>query len=95
MVVYLDIAYMYGGFYSEITLDSTNSTVFTADYLNDLWKYNFTSNIWTLLPIPQTSVNPPKMSGHKLVIMDQLILLFGGYYNNAYFNDIWRFNISM
>ena len=66
-----------------------------ADYIQDFWYFNFTSSTWRCDAPTTTAVMPDKRQGATLVLVDDfLVYLYGGYTNNQYFSDVWRFNIS-
>lgn len=87
MITYGNGLYLYGGFYND---DVTS----LSDYLNDLWHFDFIKLTWRQLVFDANTNTPSKRMGHSFSIMNDQIILFGGYYNNLYFNDIWRFNTS-
>ena len=76
-------------------------------YLNDVWQYNFTSGLWTeLVPPPDLPVPDPRTAmtchlvqktfsdgmHHNKTI--KLLVIHGGYANNAYYDDMWYFYLS-
>ena len=77
--------FIFGGF----TIDSFGNLY----YLNDLWFFDLVAMVWSLIIYP-SSVVPSVRAGQTMVLMNDQLVLFGGYYDNLYYNDIWRFNIS-
>jgi len=56
--------------------------------LNDTWSYDFASNAWTGLK----SGNPPSERASYGMVYDskrQVLVLFGGFTEKGYFNDMW------
>lgn len=62
---------------------------------NDVWQYNIMNNSWHEIVPAETSPIPLGRHGHKLVIWDDIIYTFGGYYDPIqYLDDTWHFNIT-
>ena len=62
--------------------------------LNDLWKYSIPNNTWTQL---SPSGGPPTARFRFQVALDshnRSLYVFGGYDNNAYRNDLWKYDIA-
>jgi len=72
--------------------------------LNDVWGYNITNNTWFMV-IPEPYVDnlgavhhhlsPHHWHGHRAAVWDDIMCIFGGYYDpNEYYQDTWRFNLT-
>lgn len=63
---------------------------------NDIWRYDIMNNSWhEIKPAPESPI-PLGRHGHGTVIWDDMIYLFGGYYDPVrYLDDTWHFNISV
>jgi hypothetical protein len=85
---YLDGFFMFGG-YTDL-----NSVPPTPNFLQDMWYFNFTSRVWSDLTPKTTSVMPIRRAQASMIMVDTFVFMFGGYTNNQYFGDVWRFNIS-
>ncbi len=60
-------------------------------YLDDLWKFDLGSGYW--FPVtPQSSVQPASRMEMAWVATEEMLILFGGYHGNHYFNDMWYFD---
>lgn len=51
------------------------------------------SGLWTVVKSPSVVV-PAARSAHATVFTPDAMILFGGYSNNVYFDDLWLFNFS-
>jgi len=64
-------------------------------FLNNTWKYNYSSNTWQILSI---TTSPRARSNHGMVYdsKNQQIILFGGLDTKTYdqLNDTWIFNLN-
>lgn len=76
-------------------------------YLNDVWQYNFSSGLWTELNPPSNTPVPDGRSdmtcnlvlktfspNTPYAITIRLLVIHGGFANNAYYDDMWYFNLS-
>ena len=63
---------------------------------NDLWFYNITSGYWYEYEYDTTvhSAWPDPRMDHILLLLGEILFLYGGYANNYYFDDTWYFNIT-
>ena len=62
---------------------------------NDIWRYDILNNSWHEIIPAATSPIPIGRHGHKMVIWDDIIYTFDGYYDPVrYLDDTWHFNIS-
>jgi len=62
---------------------------------NDVWRYDILNNSWHEIIPAATSPIPIGRHGHKMVIWDDIIYTFGGYYDPVrYLDDTWHFNIT-
>ena len=62
-------------------------------YLDDLWFYNMTSGYWREIK-PLSTSNPTARMDHKMILADQILIMFGGYSHNHHYGDTWLFNAS-
>lgn len=58
-------------------------------YINQLWKYNPTTDIWTQLTSGATA-----RFGHTASVVNGKMYVFGGYNSSGYLNDIWEYSPS-
>ena len=56
------------------------------EIFNDIWSINFTTQVWTKLPIDTSSVTP--RSGSTAVAVGTNVYVFGGLYNSQYYSDL-------
>lgn len=63
-------------------------------YLDDLWRYNFTSLLWEEIT-PVSTENPAARRGHSLLLSGQVFLLVGGYATNFYNQEFWIYNMTL
>eukprot|EP01084_Bolivina_argentea_P291148 500364_1 len=65
-------------------------------YLGDLWLYDITANVWKEVEFDLSfSVDTPSpRMDHTLEVVEDVLILNGGYGNNHHFDDTWEFNIS-
>ena len=104
-----DALYMFGGYaYGGVTnfvgiyptgLATDYPSLESKYYLNDMWKYNITSNEWEeIFPHPQYPIRPSPRFGHAAAISikdeEVVMLVFGGYTWNDEIGDLWYYNIS-
>ncbi len=82
----------------------------TYQYLNDLWKYDVSSNMWTWIKgdsiqsigsygikgISNVSNEPPGRCAYsRWKDVDGNFWMFGGFsYNYGYLNDLWKYDLS-
>ncbi|RLN88754.1 hypothetical protein BBJ28_00009809 [Nothophytophthora sp. Chile5] len=62
-------------------------------YLDDMWKYNLTTKLWSRIVADSDTVPGPRLD-HSLVVANDILVLFGGYISNYYYDDTWQYNIS-
>ncbi len=62
-------------------------------YLNDLWKYNFSSNTWTHLS-PSGSLPAGRVYHTAIYDGNGNMVIYGGYAYGTYFDDLWSYNFS-
>ncbi|KAJ0396220.1 hypothetical protein P43SY_001509 [Pythium insidiosum] len=62
-------------------------------YLDDLWKFNLTTGVWSRELVDEGFTPPPRVD-HTLVEARGVVFLFGGYISNYYFDDTWQYNVS-
>lgn len=61
-------------------------------YLNDLWCYNFESNIWTQI---ETKGNlPSPRSRMRMVEFNGSLFIYGGWDKNVHYEDLYEFNFE-
>ncbi|ELU14765.1 hypothetical protein CAPTEDRAFT_226649 [Capitella teleta] len=64
-------------------------------HYNDLWVYHIKDKTWTKIDSPGA---PSPRSGHRMVQVKKLLIIFGGFRDNArdyhYFNDVHAFNLE-
>ena len=85
------------------------SYLFDPGYLNDLWKYNISTTLWTWMSggniIDQAGVYgingvshidnvPGSRYEHQMLVFDEDIFLHGGLSYNNVFNDLWKYDFS-
>lgn len=72
-------------------------------FLNDFWRYNLTTRQWChILPTYRGSRKkgikerdiPEARMGHSMVVVRDILVLFGGYSTNYYFDDTWQYSIG-
>jgi len=104
-----DIIYMFGG-KSDFVPKKLQDMIYesTLLVLDDMWGFNITNNTWFLITpitaqtdrwgydIPHHLVDTPHgRHGHKMTTWDDIIYLFGGYYDPVmYYDDTWHYNIT-
>ena len=88
-VSFEDDLYVFGGCKSEKL--GRNYTFF-----NDVFKYNITTNIWSLIPWNRTKgVKPKPRSSHSSVIYDKKMYVFGGTTNQVdVLSDFFSFDFT-
>jgi len=62
-------------------------------FLDDLWFFNFSTQIWTQIT-PSTTTQPDARADHQMVKAGDQLVLFGGYADNYYFDDTWLFDTT-
>ena len=62
-------------------------------FLNDLWQYNMKTKRWIEIQ-PASTVNPKGRMHHVMIRSTNILLMYGGYNNNFYFDDTWQFNTT-
>lgn len=78
-----DELYVFGGCSSN----SEGKPVF----LNDLWKFNKSEQCWEEIKSRNT---PPERYCHNAGVIDGRLVIFGGYANWTYLNDIWTYDLK-
>lgn len=58
-------------------------------FLDDLWFYNFTTAAWTWFPS-----SPAPRTDAAMVLVDNLLILVGGFNGTHFFDDTWYFNTT-
>jgi hypothetical protein len=85
-----------------LSSDSITSYPGLPHFLDDVWRLNFTTGLWTRLS-PRGMVGatseffgaPAARAGHTFVAVgDSAFLLFGGFATNAYHADTWLYNVT-
>jgi len=61
-------------------------------FLDDMWFFDIAEGVWTE-KIPATGRKPTPRMDHIMVIApkDRIIILFGGFSDNVFYNDTWYF----
>lgn len=63
-------------------------------YLDDLWYYNLTSQLWTEIT-PVSKTKPQARTDHKLVKAgEDMLFLMSGYITNYHYGDFWLYHYS-
>jgi len=90
-VYYNAAIYIFGG---------ENVTTNIYHHYRDLWKFDIQSNTWTELRSSKGELPPPSArSGHRAIIYQQFMLLFGGFFESTkgdsiqFYNDIHVYDI--
>ena len=90
-VYYNAAIYIFGG---------ENVTANIYHHYRDLWKFDIQSNTWTELRSSKGESPPPSArSGHRAIIYQQYMLLFGGFFESTkgdsiqFYNDIHVYDI--
>jgi N-acetylneuraminic acid mutarotase len=64
---------------------------------DDLYSYDFSTNIWTKLGQIKNTIWPPITHAHTAVVYKDSMYIFGGASRNkdlrVYFNDIWEYDL--
>ena len=64
-------------------------------HYKDLWCFHFSSKRWEKITAPG---GPSSRSGHRMVVVKKLIIVFGGFHDNTrdckYFNDLHAFDME-
>mmetsp|Transcript_2458 Transcript_2458/g.4790 ORF Transcript_2458/g.4790 Transcript_2458/m.4790 type:complete len:807 (-) Transcript_2458:412-2832(-) len=91
-----DMLYVYGGYSSIDNYTQNfvkNGSEFFRDTLGEVWALNMSTYEWSSIKPMGTEYPPPTM-GHKVVLTLDCLVVFGGYWANKEFGDIWRFNLT-
>jgi N-acetylneuraminic acid mutarotase len=59
-------------------------------YINDLWRSVTGSDVWELVMYP-TPLFP--RGGHSMVVVEDILYIFGGRNETAFMNDFWTFDL--
>lgn len=62
----------------------------SANYYNQLWNYNLSTNKWTLLSPSGTL--PTARSEHAMFYYNGLIYIYGGWNGTTYYDDLYSYN---
>jgi N-acetylneuraminic acid mutarotase len=64
-------------------------------YLNDLWRYDPVGNVWTQIQYLKNENVPSPRYGHKCVVIENEMYVYGGYDNNGFTcgGDLYVFNL--
>ncbi|MEM4385856.1 MAG: kelch repeat-containing protein [Candidatus Anstonellales archaeon] len=63
-----------------------------SNFSNELWKYNFTSSVWTKLN--PTGNLPPPRSEHISFVKDGDIYIGFGMKDHTFYTDLWKYDIN-
>lgn len=69
-------------------------------FLDDLWYYDLKRGNWTELTYTAGTPKPDRRTDHILILATKqglapnILIMFGGYYNNHHYDDTWFFNIE-
>ncbi|GBG32705.1 Teneurin-1 [Hondaea fermentalgiana] len=66
-------------------------------FLNDLWKYDLSSGLWTSVEKPSSTDTKPwpaPRTEHSFILTEELIFLAGGYRSNHFFDEVWYLNTT-
>ncbi|OQR98016.1 tenascin-X-like [Achlya hypogyna] len=109
-IEYLSLRYIHGGYHTFFPYPITSGagagraafrgpgpgyTPFPTNpyYLADLWVYNLSSGLWTEVT-PLSGVQPSARTEHSMIAAGPVLVLFGGYMSNFYYQDMWHFNTT-
>jgi N-acetylneuraminic acid mutarotase len=81
MVSFGDSIYCFGGY---------NRTIEGVDTVH---KYNWKKNSWKIV-YPSTKISPSPRHYHSCSIYDDSMIIYGGYCQSDYYNDIFQFNFK-
>jgi hypothetical protein len=64
-------------------------------YLNDMWKYDPVGNMWTQIQYVQYNIVPSQRYGHKCVVIESEMYVYGGYDSNGFTcgGELYVFNL--
>jgi len=91
-----DRIYVFGGFSSLSNYTSNYVDVgsqFFQDKEGEVFTMNLTTNLWSSIMPLGKNYAPPRMGHRTLLVLDSLVV-FGGYWANKEYGDIWRFNLT-
>jgi len=109
LVTYGDSLYLFGGyayggqsnFASLYPVDNTTKypSLETKYFLNDLWRYDILTNVWSeLFPVSGYETRPPPRFAHAATMVlrgdDVIMLVHGGKTWNDEIGDVWHYNLS-
>ncbi|CAM9926416.1 unnamed protein product, partial [Hapterophycus canaliculatus] len=73
-------------------------------FLSDMWFFNRTSGQWSEVGMCTHGHSSPRFlrrqdaptprMNHALVMVDHVLVIFGGYYFNHHYDDTWFFNTT-
>eukprot|EP01080_Neovahlkampfia_damariscottae_P008940 gene8940-889_t len=81
MVSYNDLIYCFGGY--NRTIEGTN----------EIHEYSKKENLWRIL-LPESKIIPSPRHYHSCSIYNDSMIIYGGYSQSNYFNDIFEFNLK-
>ena len=62
-------------------------------YLNDLWKFELDTGLWTEIDVSSPSI-PRGRHLHEIVGAGNILVLYGGYRQNDFLSDFWTYNTT-
>ena len=63
-------------------------------FTDDLWRYDTVSGYWHVIGSSSDHQRwPSRRTEHSLVHAQDMLILFGGYGNNHFMNDVWYFDL--
>ncbi|MBX9702443.1 MAG: hypothetical protein K2X74_23600, partial [Acetobacteraceae bacterium] len=85
-VVFRDCFYIFGGYGSD---DRSGASKFVSGHRHgNLFEYSFHANRWSLVRT-LGGVSPSPRLGHTMTMVDDRLMLFGGWDRNGYRNDLY------
>jgi hypothetical protein len=62
--------------------------------LNDHWRFSVATRRWETLPTATLGAGPVKLMEHSSALVGDIIVFMGGYENNKYHDEIFRYNTT-
>ncbi|CBN78621.1 conserved unknown protein [Ectocarpus siliculosus] len=62
-------------------------------FLSDMWFFNTSSGQWGEITATSPTQPTPRMN-HMMVMVDHILVVFGGFYFNHHYDDTWFFNTT-
>ncbi|CAN0202808.1 unnamed protein product [Ectocarpus sp. 6 AP-2014] len=62
-------------------------------FLSDMWFFNTSSGQWSEITATSPTQPTPRMN-HVMIMVDHILVVFGGFYFNHHYDDTWFFNTT-